>query len=284
MKTALTIATIAAAAGTANAQLDGQNIPTDAANDGLSLLATQNSPTAFGNATGGGQDSAGGSELNQLWASLDGTTLNLSITGNLEGNFNKFWIFFDAVAGGENALAADNVDGGFNEIQSLAGLTFDNGVEMDHAIRFEIGGGFYSARFADLIDNSAGDIATGGGPGDLPLTDAGGPFGTTFGWDNSNTAGVDGMSAAGASSATTGWEFAIDLAGAFGSASSQVGITAFVSNGGGDFVSNQVLPGIDSPDNVGAPDGATLPVAVIPAPGSAALVALAGLTATRRRR
>jgi hypothetical protein len=55
---------------------------------GGSLLATQDTPTQFGDATGGGQDSNGGSELNQLFGSISGGTLNLGITGNLEANFN----------------------------------------------------------------------------------------------------------------------------------------------------------------------------------------------------
>lgn len=285
MKNTVTLLAVAAIAGSANAALDGQSIPTDAANDGLSLLATQANPTGFGDATGGGQD-AGGSELNQLWASLDGSTLNVSITGNLESNFNKLWIFFDAVAGGEQALGSDNADGGFGEINNLAGSTFGAGnIGMDHALRLEVGGSFYGVRYADLIDNVGGDIATGAGFGDLPLASVAGNLGVDFGWDNSNILGVDGASAAGASSATKGWEFSIDLASFFGpNTKNQIGISAFISSGDGNFVSNQVLPSLD-PDtgNLAGPP-INVGVAYIPAPGTMALAGLAGFAATRRRR
>ena len=279
----VTAASVLALAGLAFAAIDGQNIPTDAATDGLTLLATQDTPTFFGNATGGGQDSAGGSELNQLWASIDGNTLNLSITGNLEANFNKMWIFVDAVAGGESTLASDNADGGYGEINNLAGLGF-SGREMDHGLRLEVGGGFYGVNFFDLIDNTGANVWSGGGPGDLPTGPNAGGSGTTFGWDNSNVDGVDGSSAAGAASATKGWEFSIDMTSAFGAAASEVAITAFISNGDGGFLSNQVLPGIGGGDNIGAGEGAELGFVVIPSPGSAALLGLGGLAAMRRRR
>jgi hypothetical protein len=271
-----------AIAGSAFAQLDGQNIPTDAANNGLTLLATQDTPTGFGNATGGGQDSAGGSELNQLWASLDGTTLNLSITGNLEANFNKFFIFFDAVAGGEANLANDNSDGGFGEINNLAGLGF-SGATMDHGLRVEIGGGFWGVNAFDLIDNSATSVASGGGAGDLPLSALSGA-GVTFGWDNSNVLGVDDVDASGAATATTGWEFSIDLAAFFGEVPSSVNISAIVANDGGTFLSNQALPGIGGGGNLANPSQANLGFVTIPAPGATGLLALAGLAAARRRR
>ncbi len=141
--------------------------------EGLTLRSTQDSPTTFGNAVGGGQDSSGGSELNQMFADISGGILKLGITGNLEGNFNKMWIFFDAVPGGESTLSNDNADGGFGEINNLAGLSF-GGPSMDHAIRLEVGGGFLGVRYADLIDNVGGDIFTAGGVGSLPLVNAAG--------------------------------------------------------------------------------------------------------------
>ena len=248
--------------------IDGAGIPSS----GWDLLATQDTPTGFGNSSGT-QASTGGSELNQLFATISGGTLNLGITGNLEGNYNKMWIFFDGVAGGEGVLSNDNVDGGFGEINNLAGLTFTGGFTADHGIRMEIGNGFYGIRVFDLIDNSALDVTTGGGPGDLPFTSLGGN-GILVGWDNSNSLGVDGSSAAGASTATTGWEFAIDLATVFGEVPSSVGIAAFVSNGGGDFLSNQVLPGIGGGGNLGSPSGAFIgSVTAVPEPSTFALLA-----------
>lgn len=261
--------------------VDGTNIPSE----GLPLLATQDTPTGFGNATGGGQDSAGGSELNQLYGEIVGGTLNFAITGNLEGNFNKMWIFLDGVDGGESTLLNDNADGGFGEINNLAGLNFSGGTP-DHGFRFEIGSGFYGINAFDLIDNTAGVVTSGGGPGDLPLAGVVGGFGTTVGWDNSNILGVDGASAAGANTATTGWEFSVDMATLFGEVPSSVGITAFISSGDGTFISNQVLPGIGGGGNLGAASGNTVGMTtVVPEPSSAlmALAASAGFLLRRRR-
>lgn len=243
--------------------LDGLGIPSE----GLTLRATQDSPTTFGNATGGGQDSNGGSELNQLFADVITGNLELGINGNLEGNFNKMWIFFDAVDGGENVLAQDNVDNGFNEIQSMAGLTFPAGVTMDHGLRLEVGGGFYGVRFFDLITNTAQDIATGGGAGDLPLAGAGGTKGITFGWDNSNVLGVDGSSAADAATATKGFEFEIDLVEAFNGSQGNINIISFVTSSDATFMSSQVLPGAGTTSNLGTSSGVTFASAVtVPGP------------------
>ncbi len=264
------------------ATIDGTNIPSE----GLTLRATQDTPTGFGN-SGGNQSADFGSELNQLFADIDGNTLKIGMTGNLEGNFNKLWIFFDAVAGGEASLAGDNSDGGFGEINAMTGLSF-NGATMDHGIRVEVGGGFFGVNAFDLIDNSAGSIFSGGGPGDLPLVNAVGGFGTTVGWDNSNTAGVSDIDASGAATATTGWEFEIDIPTFFGSAPRATNITAFVSNGGGDFLSNQALPGIGGGGNLGDPEFANLGFITVPVPEpTTATLAMASLFvagAVRRRK
>lgn len=266
--------------------LDGVGIPSE----GLTLRATQTNATQFGDSSGT-QASTGGSELNQLFADINGGVLELGITGNLEGNFNKLWIFMDAVDGGEANLANDNADGGFGEINGLAGLGF-GGATMDHALRFEVGGGFYGIRFADLIDNTGGDIATGGGTGDLPLAGVG-SNGVTVGWDNSNAVGVDGTSAANAATATTGFELSIDLAEFFGEFQGTLNLTAFVSNDNGGFTSNQFLPGLAADSgNVGDVSAFTAGVVtltgepiVVPEPASLALVGMGGaLLAARRRR
>lgn len=281
-------AVVAMCAGAALAQLDGANIGA-----GMTMLGVQDTPTAFGDATGGGQDSAGGGELDSMWASLSGGTLDVSIAGNIEGNFNKMLIFLDTKAGGENTLLNDNVMGGFNEINNMAGMTFDAGFAPDYAVQFEIGGGFFSVRMADLQGNTGGDIWTGGGPGDLPLANAAGGFGVTFGWDNSNVLGVDGASAAGALTATTGFELSFDTATAFGDgALASVGMMAIYGNAGLDFMSNQVLgeAGLGGAGNLGGPGAVDFnqfagnQFATIPAPASMALLGIGGLVALRRRR
>lgn len=287
-KTCFTTTALLAFAGMSHAAIvvDGVGIPSE----GLTLRATQDAPTQFGNSSGT-QASTGGSELNQLYADINGGTLEIGITGNLEGNFNKLWLFFDAVGGGEANLAGDNQDGGFGEINGLAGLGF-GGATMDHALRFEAGGGFLGVRFADLIDNVGGDIFTAGGTGSLPLSGAAGANGVTLGWDNSNTLGVDDVSAANAATATTGWELSIDLEDFFGEFQGTLNMTAFITNDNGGFASNQFLPGLGaSAGNVGGVSAFTAGVVTltgapipIPEPASVALLAAGGLLLAGRRR
>ncbi|MEQ8848747.1 PEP-CTERM sorting domain-containing protein [Botrimarina sp.] len=265
------------------AHLDGADIPTG----GLTLQATQDTPTGFGNSSGT-QESLGGSELNALYADIEGRKLTIGITGNLEANFNKLFIFFDATDGGEASLAGDNADGGFGEINNLQGLMFEGGATMDHGLRFELGGGFLGVRFFDLIDNTASDVFTAGGPGSLPA-EAAGNSAVMVGWDNSNAAGVDGSSAAGAGTATTGIELEIDLIEAFGATQGDIGISAIITSGDATFLSNQALPGLNGASNLGSPSGQTLPVAVVPGapipePTAAALLGLAALATASRRR
>jgi hypothetical protein len=284
-----TVSTLAAAScvGLANAAVtfDGAAVNTDAISNGLTLLAVQDTPTQFGNATTGGQDSADGSELNALYASLDGTSLTISITGNLQANFNKFFLFLDGVDGGENTLASDNADGGFGEINSLAGLSFANGATMDHGLRFEIGGGFYGINTFDLIDNTATNAISGGGPGDLPLSNQSGGAITALGWDNSNILGVDDATAATALTADTGWEIQLDLLALFGEAPNAVGISGLITSGDATFGSNQALPGLNGAGNIGGDyANTTLPVAVIPEPASLALLGCGALLIAGRRR
>lgn len=221
--------------------IDGQGIPSE----GLPLLATQTSATGFGDSSGT-QNSNGGSELNQIFGEISGGNLNLGITGNLEANFNKMFLFFDAVPGGEATLQGDNNDGGFGEINNLAGATFDGAsgdFTADYGMRFEVGGGFLGIRSFNLIENTGGDLLTAGGPGDLPFT--GTANGVTLGWDNSNALGVTGESGDSAATATTGWEFQIDMETFFGGMPVQdVGIVAIVTSADASFASNMVLPGI----------------------------------------
>lgn len=265
---------------------------------GQTLRFTQDTPTGFGNAVGGGQDSAGGSEINQLWGDFDsGTgTLSVSLSGNLEGNFNKMFLFIDGVVGGENILGSTNVDGGFNEINNLAGLTFDSGFTPDHGLRIEVGTGFYGVNAFDLIDDVGISVATGTGPADLPATGVG-SSGVLLGWDNSNVLGVDGVSAAGASTATTGFEFEIDMTAILGGPVTQdIGISGFITSGDATFLSNQVIGGIGGAGNLGAPgvvdfnaiagnQFVTIPATAVPEPGSAMVLSgLLGLVTLRRRR
>ncbi len=54
------------------------------------------------------------SELNAAYAEIDGGTLYLMLTGNLESNFNKLNVFIDSVAGGQNQIGPATDEGGTN--------------------------------------------------------------------------------------------------------------------------------------------------------------------------
>lgn len=285
----VSVGVLALCAGTAFAQ-SGSNIPGDAALLGAPLVGVQQNPTQFGNSSGT-QNSNGGSELNAIWGTISGGTLHLLMTGNLEANFNKMWIFLDHGVGGTNQLIGGYSDGGFNEINNMTGLRFDTGFNPSRGIRVEVGGGFLGVR-GFTLDGAAGyDIFTSGGPGSLPLSNAGGVNGVTFGWDNANTLGVDNVDASGALTATTGWHFAIDMATYFGAVTSEVRALAFITSGDAGFASNQFLGslpvGFGNLGNLGNTDLSQFAgdqfVRIVPAPGALALLGLGGLLTRRRR-
>lgn len=285
----VSVGVLAFCAGTVFAQ-SGSNIQNDAVLLGAPLVGVQQNPTFFGN-SGGTQDSIGGSELNAAWGTINGGTLHLLITGNLEANFNKMWIFFDHGVGGTNQLTGGYSDGGFNEINNMTGLRFDTGFNPSRGIRLEVGGGFLGVR-GFTLDGAAGyDIFTAGGSGALPASSVGGVNGVSLGWDNSNALGVDSGDASGALTANTGWHFAIDMATYFGGVTSEVRVMAFITSGDAGFASNQFLGslpvGFGNLGNLGNTDLSQFPgdqfVTIVPAPGALALLSLGGLLARRRR-
>jgi hypothetical protein len=270
----------------------GSGLQAQATTAGAPLLAVQGNATQFGN-SGGTQSSNGGSELNAAWGTISGGRLKLFVSGNLEANFNKMWMFFDSGAGGVSSLAGGYSDGGFGEINNMTGLTFDSAFTPERGLRFEVGGGFYGVRGFTLNGAPGFDVNTGGGAGSLPLSNVAGAAGVNFGWDNGNTAGVDSSSAAGALTADSGWSLDIDLAAYFGSASiNEVRVMAFITSGDAGFASNQFLGSLPvGYGNLGNLNGRNLNndagdqfFTVVPAPGSIALMGLAGLVAARRRR
>ncbi|MEQ8211585.1 MAG: PEP-CTERM sorting domain-containing protein [Lacipirellulaceae bacterium] len=154
-----------------------------------SSLSIQDTNTQFGNATDGDPiNGGGGSEINQVFGTVDNGRLYVTITGNLETNFNKLEIFIDSVAGGVNTIDGANLPGGVDPfccggfeppnggntdntgaLQRMEGLTFDTGFEADHYLTITHGFEtaldssitFYaaSAHYADLTQGASGDSA-----------------------------------------------------------------------------------------------------------------------------
>ncbi len=309
----LSIATMAllGVAGSSFAQLtiDGTK---DAAYTPTTVYQT--TATGFGDSTLGQVAATNGSELNAAYGYVNAGFYNLFIPGNLQTNFNKFELFIDSVAGGQNRLRGDNPDVDFNGLNRMGdngsgnGLTFDTGFDADHYFTFtmgDVGGGTFKifGNYAQLLTNGGG---TGGYLGEvLPgvagaPTGGNNPAGILFNVNNSNTAGVTGSSVptnAAIDAITTGIEVAIPLSllGLNDSNwfSNGFKVSAFVNGGGHDFLSNQVLGGLPSgtgnlgePRNVNFNQFAGNQYFVVPEPASMVMLSLglAGLVARKRRK
>jgi hypothetical protein len=233
------------------------------AGDGYNLAATQTVDTQFGDA-----NPNGGSELDAAWAQVSGGTLYVTLTGNLESNFNKLNIFIDSVAGGENVITTNTGGGGNNPSNDnwavkYAGFTFDAGFAADYLMIARNGFGpqfdfdFNSVGNTSVVEVS-GNIFGGATQGSNASVGAS-SIGVAF--NNTNTAGVVGgtgaANAAAAQAVQTGLELAIPLA-AIGSPApgSVIKISAMINGSNHDFLSNQFLGGLPAGQGNLGGDGA----------------------------
>ncbi len=272
--------------------------------------AVQTVQTGFGDG-----NPNGGSELNAAYAVVEGGFLYLMLTGNLENNFNKLNIFIDSVAGGQNVLQNDANNAGNNPTNDgwagkYAGFTFDTGFAADHMLILRngnFGGDRFDIDFA-TIGGGASAFLTSGPAFGASLTGSNASAlanGVGVAFNNSNTAGVTGGSAAAdqvaAAAATTGIELAIPLA-ALGNPGDEIRISAMINGSNHDYLSNQFLGGLAAPQiNVGG-DGAggfngtvgqinlnnfggnQYFTVIVPAPTGLAVLGMGTLLAARRRR
>jgi len=290
-------------ASPALAQVDGANF---GAEFGPALFG-QTVGTQFGNNTDATRDSANGSEIDAMYARIEGTTLFLGSAGNLETNFNKLDLFIDFRAGGQNHLRGDNADVDFDGLNRMGddgtgnGMTFDDVFSPDLYLTYTngVGGSGNPEHFlnaAELLTGGGGDgNFVGGGEKSLGAIVGVGPGGMALSadGDNSNVLGVANLGDpfdSDPATVDTGFEFSIDL-GTLGYADGDVLIAGFVNGGGHDFLSNQVVGGLpDGFGNLGEPrniDFSTIDgnqFVLIPAPASVALLGIGSLLATRRRR
>jgi len=257
------------------------------------------------------------SELDAAYAQIDGGTLYLMLTGQVENNFNKLNIFIDSVAGGQNQLQNDANNGGNNPENDgwagkHAGMMFDAGFEADYMIiarNGNFGGDKFDIDYAVIggglgAFQAAGDVFGGSLTGSNTLAL---PNGIGVAYNNTNGAGIMGGTGAAIQAAalavTTGIELAIPLSTIGNPNLADILISAMINGSNHDYLSNQFLGGLTPPqDNLGGDGGGTFTgdlaginlkdfagdqfFAAVPEPSTIALLfgmTLAGMACGRRR-
>lgn len=261
---------------------------------GANLKGLQAAPTQFGDAG----PTSGGSEIDAAYAYIEGHTLYLLATGNLENNFNKIDVFLKTHSGGANVVPALSGDSG--EFGHFTGMKLDAAFAPNYLLAVGYGGGTAYANLANL--NTANETYIGNGPAGTTGTvfTGGNTVGPNilFAVDNSNAAGVTGTTAdpAAALAVTTGVEFSFDLSG-MGWDGGDVQAMVAINGSGDDFFSNQFIGSLPSNyGNLGNPGSVDLSAAdgnqyftvaapaAVPEPASAALLALPAVALVARRR
>lgn len=221
------------------------------------LVATQTIHTCFGDAQNGlVQLTTPGSELDQLFVrnadvSVSDDYLHLAVTGNLEKNGNKVYIFIDSKAGGENPLTDDN---GGDSMTRWNGRGFDSGFLPDFCYVFNVSGGTCYFDMYDIqADPGSAKRYLGSNPVNVGGALAGGTntFDDRFVLNNTNSLGVAGFPSGTGDplTATTGLEARISLAelgvdlAAGGGVCPNIGVMVILGNQSGEYLSNQCLPG-----------------------------------------
>ncbi len=306
MRTTVSVMAVLALAGAAHAQaIDGILTPGD---DYGAPVFTQGIQTGFGPAPNG-------SELAAIYCKSDATHLTLFFAGSLEGNFNKLQVFVDSKSGGQNTIGGTNPsnDGWASK---YTGFTFDTGFNADYLFTFRRG----NADLADRFDVDFAEIGTtnGGRMGNVFSQTPNGallnsvipgitPFTSVIGYTSSASSigGASGSAVAPGQAllSTGGIEFRVPLSALGLSAGQTFLLSAHVTNGDNNYLSNQFAGSLPTgqgnlgSDGTGAffgegpgPRGVNLnnfagnQYVLVPAPGAVALLGLGGLIAGRRRR
>jgi hypothetical protein len=110
--------------------------------DNSNIAGVPGSPT---NVSRPNRDIAAGSEINGLYATIDGGYLYVLVTGNLENNGNTLELFFDVDSGsaspeGQNRLRFDNISADFGGLLRMCatdntlvdGMKFETGFTADY--------------------------------------------------------------------------------------------------------------------------------------------------------
>ncbi len=219
------------------APVDGRDIPVQFGPG--NLVATQNNEAGLGDNV---------AELNQLFVWTRGPAIWLGLTGNLAPNATGLVLLFDVAPGGQSVLnfggsspppAAPLLDGttldpGFLPDYLLYINNYQGTLYVDQYRLLTSGGVQKTYRGQGAVGDGDGFLSGGSNPNDMQVA-----------LDNSNTAGVTHLSAAGAHTATTGVEMILPLAdlGLPPTFSGTIKTAAFAMRADG-LVSNQWLPGL----------------------------------------
>jgi hypothetical protein len=250
------------------------------------------------------------SELDAAYGVIDGDSLYLMISGNIEANFNRLEIFIDSKAGGQASFDSAGNDGA----SLMDGLVFDAGFAADYHVIVRRGTNVANPTF----DVDFADLAAGTASGYFDILgglDGAGATGTSsvnavaiqVGYDGSNTAGVvagtDAADASDAAAVATGLELRIAVAD-LGWSGGLVRVMAGMNNASHNYWSNQFLgPLVPPAGNLGGDEaggftgegavdlthfdgGQFFTVREAPEPSRVALLATGAaiLVAARRRR
>jgi hypothetical protein len=257
-----------------------------------SALAVQTINTGFGDSTVGDGTSAGGSELDAAYGTMQGGYLDIFLAGNFEDNGNHVNVFVSDGAGGQNTLNVAPTA----TLQTMNGSVFSPGFNANLAIDLnDYQGTAYIEEYvgAALNGGYVGAIGLSGGIG----TGSPGPNGILYGFNDTHvsTMGATGTAANPAAmlSTTTGLEIGIPLSSLAGYTSGSINVLADINGGGDDWLSDQFLPGLGvGTGNLGSPGtfnfGSTPGeyFTVVPEPGTITLLglSLAGWLSSRRRK
>jgi len=180
-------------AGTTAPTIDG-----DRTGDAYTNYFLQGNFTGFGDEDDGTIDGSGpgsgGSEIDGIYAIVQGGNLYLMVTGNLENNGNGLDIYIDTGAGGDNELDAGSTGDGAFVVDGQAGTVFDSAFDADFLVSVSAIDAdedeltpVVPVLYAGPIDGSIDLVATTTGYG---TTGTGSGFSVHV--DNSNTEGVIG--------------------------------------------------------------------------------------------